>query len=66
MIRRNNETQTASETNSTNDVRPGPDQAGYQLDCTEVWGGNNVADKLVKLPDLVGFAYDCLKFLEIS
>lgn len=54
MIRRNNEAQTASETNSTNDVGPAPDQAGYQLDCTEVWGGNNVADKLVKLPGLVG------------
>lgn len=54
MIRRNNEAQTASETNSTNDVGPAPDQAGYQLDCTEVWGGNNVADKLVKVPGLVG------------
>jgi hypothetical protein len=52
VIRRNNEAQTASETNSTNDVGPAPDQAGYQLDCTEVWGGNNVADKLVKLPVL--------------
>ena len=57
MIRRNNEAQTASETNSTNDVGPAPDQAGYQLDCTEVWGGNNVADKLVKLPGLVGLIH---------
>jgi hypothetical protein len=32
VIRRNNEAQTASETNSTNDVGPAPDQAGYQLD----------------------------------
>jgi sigma-B regulation protein RsbU (phosphoserine phosphatase) len=57
VIRRNNEAQTASETNSTNDVGPAPDQAGYQLDCTEVWGGNNVADKLVKLPGLVGLIH---------
>lgn len=57
MIRRNNEAQTASETNSTNDVGPAPDQAGYQLDCTEVWGGNNVADKLVELPGLVGLIH---------
>ncbi len=57
MIRRNNEAQTASETNSTNDVGPAPDQAGYQLDCTEVWGGNNVAGKLVKLPGLVGLIH---------
>ena len=57
MIRRNNEAQTASETNSTNDVGPAPGQAGYQLDCTEVSGGNNVADKLVKLPGLVGLIH---------
>jgi len=30
VIRRNNEAQTASETNSTNDVGPTPDQARYQ------------------------------------
>jgi hypothetical protein len=36
VIRRNNEAQTASETNSTNDVGPAPGQAGYQLDCTEI------------------------------
>jgi len=57
VIRRNNEAQTASETNSTNDVGPAPNQAGYQLDCTEVWGGNNVTDKLVKLPGLVGLIH---------
>jgi serine phosphatase RsbU (regulator of sigma subunit) len=57
VIRRNNEAQTASETNSTNDVGPAPDQAGYQSDCTEVWGGNNVADKLVTLPGLVGLIH---------
>jgi len=52
-----NEAQTASETNSRNGVGPAPDQVGYQLDCTEVWGGNNVADKLVKLPGLVGLIH---------
>ena len=57
VIRGQNEAQTASETNSTNDVGPVSDQAGYQLDCTEVWGGNNVADKLVKLPGLVGLIH---------
>ena len=57
MIRGHNEAQTAAETNSTNDVGPAPDQADYELDCTEVWGGNNVADKLVKLPGLVGLIH---------
>jgi serine phosphatase RsbU (regulator of sigma subunit) len=57
VIRGQDEAQTASETNSTNDVGPAPDQAGYQLDCTEVWGGNNAADKLVKLPGLVGLIH---------
>ena len=57
MIRGNNEAQTACETSSTNDGGPAPDQAGYQLACTEVWGGNNVADKLVKLPGLVGLIH---------
>ena len=59
MIRGHNEAQTASETNLTNDVGPAPDQAGYQLAGTEVWGwgGNNVADKLVKLPGLVGLIH---------
>lgn len=57
MIRGQNEAQTDSEMNSTNDAGPTQDQAGYQLDCTEVWGGNNVADKLVKLPGLVGLIH---------
>ena len=57
MIRRQNEAQTGSETDSTNTVGPAPDQAGYQLDCSEVWGGNNVADKLVKLPGLLALSY---------
>jgi hypothetical protein len=34
-----------------------PDQAGYQLACTEVWGGNNIADELLKLPGLVGLVH---------
>jgi phosphoserine phosphatase RsbU/P len=52
-----NEAPTAAETNSANAIGPARDQAGYQLDCTEVWGGNNVADKLVKLPGLVALIY---------
>ena len=57
MIRVHNEAQTASETNLTNDVGPAPDQAGYQLACTEVWGGNNIAHELLKLPGLVGLVH---------
>ena len=57
VIRGHNEAQTASETNLTNDVGPAPDQAGYQLACTEVWGGNDITDELLKLPGLVGLVY---------
>ncbi|MEY2607251.1 MAG: phosphoserine phosphatase RsbU/P, partial [Verrucomicrobiota bacterium] len=57
MIRGNNEAQTASDTNSTGCVGRAPDQAGYQLACTEVWGGNNIADELLKLPGLVGLIH---------
>jgi phosphoserine phosphatase RsbU/P len=57
VIRGNNEAQTASDTNSTGCVGWAPDQAGYQLACTEVWGGNNIADELLKLPGLVGLVH---------
>ena len=57
MIRGHIEAQTAAEANSTNAVGSASDQAGYQLDCSEVWGGNNIADKLVKLPGLVGLIH---------
>jgi hypothetical protein len=57
VIRGNNEAQTAFDTNSTGCVGPAPDQAGYQLACTEVWGGNNIADELLKLPGLVGLVH---------
>jgi hypothetical protein len=40
VIRGNNEAQNAYDANSTGCVGREPDQAGYQLDCTEVWGGN--------------------------
>lgn len=48
---------TVYDTNSTGEVAPAPDQAGYQLACTEVLGGNNIADALVKLPGLVGLIH---------
>ncbi len=57
MIRGNNEAQTASDTNSTGCVGRAPDQAGYQLACTEMWSGNNISDELLKLPGLVGLVH---------
>ena len=57
VIRGNNEAQAVSETNSTDAVGSAPDQTGYQLDCSEVWGGNNIADEVVKLPGLLGFIH---------
>jgi phosphoserine phosphatase RsbU/P len=57
VIRGNNEAQTASDTNSTGCVGRAPDQAGYQLACTEVWSGNNISDELLKLPGLVGLVH---------
>jgi phosphoserine phosphatase RsbU/P len=48
---------TAFDTNSTDDVGLGADQPGYQVACTEVWGGNNIADEVVKLPGLVGLIH---------
>jgi phosphoserine phosphatase RsbU/P len=48
---------TAIGANSTNDGVLGADQPGYQLACTEVWGGNNTADEIVKLPGLVGLIH---------
>jgi phosphoserine phosphatase RsbU/P len=56
-IRRNNEAETASDTNSTGDIGRTPDQAAYQLACTEVWGGNNIADELLELPGLVALIH---------
>jgi phosphoserine phosphatase RsbU/P len=57
LIRGNNEAQTACGTNSAGRVGGLPDQAGYQLACTEVWGGNNIADERLKLPGLVGLIH---------
>jgi sigma-B regulation protein RsbU (phosphoserine phosphatase) len=57
VIRGNNDAQTASDTNSTRCVGRAPDQAGYQLACTEVWSGNNISDELLKLPGLVGLVH---------
>ena len=57
MIRGNNDAQTASDTNSTRCVGRAPDQAGYQLACTEVWSGNNISDELLKLPGLIGLVH---------
>jgi hypothetical protein len=47
----------AVDTNSTDEVGLGADQLGHQLACTEVWGGNNIADELVNLPGLVGLIH---------
>jgi sigma-B regulation protein RsbU (phosphoserine phosphatase) len=57
VIRGNNDAQTASDTNSTRCVGRAPDQAGYQLACTEVWSGNNISDELLKLPGLIGLVH---------
>ena len=57
VIRGNNEAQTPSDTNSTGCVGRAPDQAGYQLACTEVWSGNNISDELLKLPGLAGLVH---------
>jgi hypothetical protein len=43
--------------NSTDDVGLGTDQPGYQVACKEVWGGNYVADEVVKLPGLVALIH---------
>lgn len=47
----------AFDTNSTEDVVLGTDQPGYQVACTEVWGGNSVADEVVRLPGLVALIH---------
>jgi sigma-B regulation protein RsbU (phosphoserine phosphatase) len=47
----------AFDTNPIDEVGPGTDQPGYQVACTEVWGGNNIADEFVKLPGLVGLIH---------
>jgi phosphoserine phosphatase RsbU/P len=48
---------SAFDTNSTGDAGLGTVQPGYHLACTEVWGGNNIADEFVKLPGLVGLIH---------
>jgi phosphoserine phosphatase RsbU/P len=48
---------SAFDTNSTYDVGLGTDQSGYQMACTEVWGGNNITDEVVKLPGLVALIH---------
>ena len=45
------------DTRSTHHVELGTDQPGYRLACTEVWGGNNIADDVVKLPGLTGLIH---------
>jgi phosphoserine phosphatase RsbU/P len=57
VTRGNDEAQSASDTNSTGYVVRASEQAAHQLACTEVWGGNNITDQLVKLPGLVGLIH---------
>ena len=42
---------------STDEVGLGADRPGRELSCTEVWGGNNIAHELVKMPGLVGLIH---------
>jgi hypothetical protein len=48
---------TAFDTDSIDEVGLRADQLGNQLACTQVWGGNNIADELVNLPGLVGLSH---------
>jgi hypothetical protein len=51
----------AFDANSTDDVGLGTDQPGYQVvACNKVWGGNYVADEVVKLPGLVALIHSVL------
>jgi phosphoserine phosphatase RsbU/P len=57
VIRGNKEEQTSFHANLTGCVGRAPDRVGYQLACTEVWGGNKIADERLKLPGLVGLIH---------
>src|SRR5260370_10863250 len=49
---------SAFDTNSTDNLRLGTDQKpAYRVACTEVWGGNNIADDLVEVPGLMGWRH---------
>lgn len=57
MSKTRNSKLSGFDTNLTDAVGLGPDQPGYHVACTEVWGGNNIADEVVKLPGLVALIH---------
>jgi phosphoserine phosphatase RsbU/P len=49
---------SAFDTSSTNAVGPGTKRKpAYRVACTEVWGGNTIADDLVEVPGLNGWVH---------
>ena len=48
---------TAFRMNSSDEVGLETHPPEHRLACTELWGGNNIADELVKLPGLMGFIH---------